>query len=227
MPQKFQNNARSLLASAILAADTSLTLESGGGELFPIANVGVNALPSANDWFKMTLTNVSDPLNPPATVYHEIVYVRTRTSGSSVMSNIMRGQEGTTARDWDVGTVAGLRMTALDVQQVVQSDWSNIPGTDISGAYTLQYTDGGRMRTHTTSDAITIPPNVFSPDDGAENVVVVCQKSVSQCGLLAGAGVTLRWVNGVVGNRVLRPYAVATILCIGPNEFIVTGQGVA
>lgn len=227
MPQKFQNNARSLLASAILAADTSLTVESGGGDLFPVANVGANSLPSANDWYKLTLTNVSDPVNPPATVYHEIVYVRTRTSGSSVMSNIMRGQEGTTARDWDVGTVAGLRMTAIDVQNVAESDWSNIPGTTQAAAYTLQYGDGGRMIIHTSTGDVTVPAGVFSPADGAENVVVVCQASDAQCNLVGAAGVTLRWINGVTGNRVLKPYALASVVCIGSNHFVVTGQGVA
>lgn len=227
MPQQFQNNARSLLASAILAADTSLTVESGGGDLFPVANVGANSLPSANDWYKLTLTNLSNPLSPPATVFREIVYVRTRASGSSVMSNIMRGQEGTTARDWDVGTVAGLRMTAKDVSDVVGSDWSNIPGTSQATAYTLQYSDGGRMVIHSGTGDVTIPAGVFSPADGSENVVVVCQASDSPCNLVGAAGVTLRWVNGVTGNRVLRPYAMASIVCIGGNHFVVTGQGVA
>jgi hypothetical protein len=227
MPQKFTNNSRGLLASAIASGATSLTLASGVGDLFPVANVGANTLPSANDWFKLTLTNLSNPATPPATVFREVVYVRTRTSGSSVLSDIMRGQEGTTARDWDVGTVAGLRMTADDVMNVVQSDWSNIPGTNQATAYTLQYSDGGRMVIHSGAGDVTIPAGVFSPADGAENVVVVCQASDSQCNLIGAAGVTLRWLNGVQGNRVLRPYAMASIVCIASNHFVVTGQGVA
>ena len=227
MTQKFKNNARSLLASAILAADTSLTIESGAGDLFPVADVGLNSLPSANDWYKHTLTNVSDPLNPPASVFHEIVYVRSRVSGSSVMSNIMRGQEGTTARNWDVGTVVAPRMTAMDVQSVVEGDWSNIPGVVTASAYTLQFSDGGKMIIHEGSGDITVPANVFSPSAGSENVVVVCRAADLQCNLIAAPGVTFRWINGAVGNRVLKPYAMASIVCIGVNHFVITGQGVA
>jgi hypothetical protein len=111
MPQQFKNNARALLASGITAADTALTVEAPKADLFPTANVGAGAVPSANDWFKVTLENASGQC--------EIIYVRTRTAGSAVFSNVMRGQEGTTARAYAAGDVVGLRMTAVDVTNAI------------------------------------------------------------------------------------------------------------
>lgn len=111
MGQKFANNARALLASGIGAADTSLTVEAPKADLFPVANVGAAALPSVNDWFKCTLENTSGQC--------EIIYVRTRPSGNALFTNVMRGQEGTTARVYAAGDVIGLRMTALDVETVI------------------------------------------------------------------------------------------------------------
>ena len=108
MPQLFTNNARALLASGITDSATSLTVEASKADLFPTANVGSGSVPSANNWFKATLQD--------ATGNVEIVYVRTRTAGSGVFSNVIRGQEGTTARSFSAGTVVGLRITSADVE---------------------------------------------------------------------------------------------------------------
>jgi len=111
MPQQFKNNARALLASGIAAGDTTLTVEAPKADLFPTANTGASAVPAVTDWFKATLENSAGQC--------EIVYVRTRTAGSAVFSNVLRGQEGTTARAYAAGDVVGLRLTALDIQSVV------------------------------------------------------------------------------------------------------------
>jgi hypothetical protein len=107
MPQQFSNNARSTLASSINDSATSLTIQSGAADLFPVADVGAESLPSADDWFKATIQDVSGNV--------EIIYVRTRTSGSAVFSNVIRGQEGTTARSFVSGAIIGLRVTAADL----------------------------------------------------------------------------------------------------------------
>jgi hypothetical protein len=127
MPQQFSNNARSTLASSINSSATSLTIQSGAADLFPIADVGTGDLPSADDWFKATLQDVSGNV--------EIIYVRTRVSGSAVFSNVIRGQEGTTARSFVAGTVIGLRVTAEDIQASI-----GILGADntFSGENTFQ-----------------------------------------------------------------------------------------
>jgi hypothetical protein len=117
MPQLFTNNARSTLVGTISNSATSLTVQSSAADLFPVADVGSGSLPSTDDWFKATLQDVSGNV--------EIIYVRTRNSGSAVFSNILRGQEGTTAREFVAGSVIGLRVTASDIQASI-----NIPGAD-------------------------------------------------------------------------------------------------
>ncbi len=104
MGQLFANAARTTLATAISAADTSITLALG--DSFPVANTGSNAISDAKDWFKVVLDDGSNI---------EIVYVRTHTSNSETFVDVLRGQDGTTARNWSAGVVVGLRMTAQDV----------------------------------------------------------------------------------------------------------------
>jgi hypothetical protein len=111
MPQQFSNNARSTLTSTISDSATSLTIQAGAADLFPAANVGTGSIPSADNWFKATLQDVSGNV--------EIIYVRTRTAGSAVFGNILRGQEGTTARTFVAGAIVGLRVTAADIQAAI------------------------------------------------------------------------------------------------------------
>ena len=117
MPQQLSNNARSTLVSTINDTATSLTIQSGAADLFPVADVGSGSLPSVDDWFKATLQDVSGHV--------EIIYVRTRNSGSAVFSNVLRGQEGTTARSFVAGAIVGLRVTAADIQGVIDLPGSN------------------------------------------------------------------------------------------------------
>jgi hypothetical protein len=126
MPQQFSNNARSVLQSSITDTATSLTIAAGAADLFPTANVGTGSIPSVNNWFKATIQDVSGNV--------EIIYVRTRNAGSAVFSNILRGQEGTTARTFVAGSVVGLRVTAADIQASV-----NLPGANTTYAGSNTY----------------------------------------------------------------------------------------
>lgn len=108
MAQQFKNNARALLVAGISDTDTSFVVESAKADLFPVANTGANPVPAVTDWFKVTLQNPSGAV--------EIVAVRTRAAGSGIMSNVLRGQDGTTPLNFLAGTVVGLRITADDVQ---------------------------------------------------------------------------------------------------------------
>lgn len=108
MAQQFTNNARALLVAGVSPTDTSIVIESAKADLFPVANVGTGSLPSANNWFKATLQDANGNV--------EIVAVRTRTAGSGILANVIRGYEGTTALAFVSGTVVGLRITAADVQ---------------------------------------------------------------------------------------------------------------
>ena len=117
MPQQFSNNARSTLTSSITDTATSMTIESAAADLFPTADTGSGSIPATTDWFKATLQDVSGNV--------EIIYVRTRTAGSAVFGNVLRGREGTTARSFVSGSVVGLRVTAADIQASI-----NIPGAN-------------------------------------------------------------------------------------------------
>jgi hypothetical protein len=111
MAQQFKNNARALLTASITNTATTIVVEATKADLFPVANVGTGSLPSTSDWFKVTLQDSSGNV--------EIVAVRTRTAGSGILSNVIRGYDGTTALAFVSGTVAGLRITAEDVQEAL------------------------------------------------------------------------------------------------------------
>jgi hypothetical protein len=109
MPQKFANNARALLTGSITAASTSLTVEAGKADRFPVANTTSHATPL--DWFKIGVTDTAGNL--------EVMYVGTRPAGSGSFSVLLRGQEGTTARSFAAGSFVQSSLTALDVQNVL------------------------------------------------------------------------------------------------------------
>ena len=106
MAQKFANAARTTVALTINDTDTTLTVTDG--DAFPIANTGSSAISSAADWFKIVLQDEDDNI--------EVVYVRTHASDSETMSNLLRGQEGTTAREFLAGAIVGLRPTSGDAE---------------------------------------------------------------------------------------------------------------
>ena len=108
MGQKFTNVARATLASGISDTATEITITTGAGTLFPVANTGLEPVSPDADWFKIVFQDVTGQF--------EIAYVRTHASDADVMTNILRGQEGTTAQSWGVGTIVGLRLTAADIE---------------------------------------------------------------------------------------------------------------
>lgn len=109
MAQLFKNAARSPLQASILAADTSLTVDAALADLFPVATTDASAVGTGGlDWFKAVLQDTSGNI--------EIVYVRTRALGDANFTNVIRGQEGTTARNYAAGSIVGLRLTAADYE---------------------------------------------------------------------------------------------------------------
>lgn len=108
MPQKFSDAARATLQGSISATATSL-LVSSGGEKFPFANTGSATPGPLTDWFKAVLQDAT---------HFEIILVRSHGTGTEtnlqLFTDILRGQDGTTARSFASGTVMGLRQTAAD-----------------------------------------------------------------------------------------------------------------
>jgi len=97
MTQLFANNAFSTLAGAITNTATSLTVQAGAGAKFPS--------PSGGDYFLVTLFQLIGGIE----ANHEVVKVTARSVDTFT---IVRGQEGTTARAWDVGDQVSHRGTA-------------------------------------------------------------------------------------------------------------------
>ena len=162
MPQLFTNTARALLAAGISDTDTSLTVEAAKADLFPTANTGTGSVPAATNWFKLTLQDTSGNV--------EIVYVRTRTAGSGVCSNVMRGQEGTTALAFSAGTVAGLRITADDAERSIAAAANSVQLTGnqtVEGTKTFssQIVASGGVQGDVTGNAGTVTNGVYTTGD--------------------------------------------------------------
>lgn len=112
MSQLFANRAISILQATINSSATSLTVEAGKADRFPVADTGTDPVNTAGkDWFKAVLRDSAGNW--------EIVYVRTRTLGSAVLSNVQRAQEGTTAIGFASGSIVKLGITAADVEDAL------------------------------------------------------------------------------------------------------------
>lgn len=98
MNQVFSNNASSTLEAAINATDTSLVVLAGQGDLFPETTGGAE--------FFVTLAEFD---STGREVDWEICRVTNRVGKTLT---ILRGQDGTAARAWPVGTRVELRVTA-------------------------------------------------------------------------------------------------------------------
>lgn len=109
MAQKFSNGARSRLVSSITNSATSFTIESATADLMPVANTSNWGAPA--DWFKAVLQNDLGQI--------EIIHVGVRGLGSGVLSNVLRGRDGTVALAFAAGSVIGLRLTAADVESAL------------------------------------------------------------------------------------------------------------
>lgn len=97
---KFKNNAVSTLAAQLLVGGATMTVATGEGNLFPVVTAG------SGDWFKVTLVDSSGN--------REIVKVTLRETDSDVLT-ITRAQEGTVARQFEIGDIVSHRITASEL----------------------------------------------------------------------------------------------------------------
>ena len=96
---------------------------------------------------------------------------------------------------------------------------TDVPQNAQTAAYTLVASDNGKHVSITTG-GVTVPSGVFS----AGNIVTIYNDSGSSQTITQGASVTLREAGTAnTGNRTLGQRGLATILCVGSNEFVVTG----
>jgi hypothetical protein len=59
----------------------------------------------------------------------------------------------------------------------------------------------------------------------AGDVVVIYNNTAGNLSILRGAGVTMYWVAGADATRTLATRGLASIVCVGSNTFVITGQG--
>lgn len=112
MAVKLSNNATSTLSAAISANATALTIQANDVALFPALGGG--------DWFPATLVSATGAM--------EIVRVTARDGATMT---IQRGQEGTTAKAFPVGSKIDLRLTTaalLDLTTLIQAKLIEVLG---------------------------------------------------------------------------------------------------
>lgn len=100
---QFANNANSILAAPINSVVTTLQVQAGTGALFPT--------PIANQPFFLTLLDAATQQT------NEIVLVTARVGD---VLTIARGQDGTTAKNWNGGDICVNLVTAATVQNMEQ-----------------------------------------------------------------------------------------------------------
>jgi len=98
-----------------------------------------------------------------------------------------------------------------------------LPNNAKSTSYVLAAGDVGELINITTG-GVTVPSGVFS----AGNSVTIYNNSGSSQTITQGSGVTLRLAGvSTTGNRTLDQRGLANVLCVGSNEFVISGAGLS
>lgn len=144
----------------------------------------------------------------------KLAYLYEDGSGNLLIDNsILAGGNIVAAGSVTAGTTVS--DTAGNVREV--------PVNAQTSSYTLQASDSGKYISITTGGVI-VPASIFT----SNQVVSIYNNSGSSQSISAGGGVTLRLVGTTTtGTRTLSNYGLATILCVGSNQFVVTGGGIS
>jgi len=186
----FANNAKTTLAAPISSATLTATLASGTGSLFPN--------PSAGQGFYLTFVDAATGL------INEIVLVTART-GDTI--TIVRGQDGTTAKNWLAGDTAAMFPTGGTQANMVQEDQLQ------KGTYTYG-TAGGTANALTA----TIVSQLSTIPDGFNFIVKASNTNTGASTLVLTLGSTILSSAPVVkGNNV--PLAGGDIVTGYPCQF--------
>ena len=98
-----------------------------------------------------------------------------------------------------------------------------IPQNSQIASYIFAATDTGKHISITTG-GVTNPSGIF----GAGDVVSVYNESGSDQVISSSGGITVRQAGTAnTGDRTLAQYGLATVLCVGDSEFVVSGAGLS
>lgn len=187
---RFTNNASGTLAAGIAPGDTSLTLNSGQGSLFPTL--------SGSQYCKVTLEDVGGNI--------EICHMTLRAGD---VLTVVRGQEGTTALSFASGSRVEMRLTAAALQEFLQRTGDALSGTyDMTGG-TLsngQIIDAEIINSPIRGDAgvttneLVVPPGGGPPTIGGELIYTAANLTLTVLqGLTFSVGTIVMWY-GVIGG---------------------------
>lgn len=109
------NNATSLLAGAIDAAATTLSIDNADAAKFPV--------PAAGDWFPLTIVDNAGNME-----------VLRATARAGAIITVSRAQEGTTAKAFAAGARIDLRATAAALNDVGEKATTKTVGAAMAGA---------------------------------------------------------------------------------------------
>ena len=99
----------------------------------------------------------------------------------------------------------------------------NVPQNTQSANYTLVASDAGH-HVNITSGDVTVPQGVFTVGD----VISIYNGSATTSDILAATGVDLYFAGtSLTGTRTLQYRGIATILCVGTDDFVVCGVGIS
>lgn len=176
-----KNNAYSRVAASLAAVGTTLTVDTGTGDRFPIAGSG--------NYFKLTLQDAANNI--------EIIKVTARAASSDSLT-IERAQEGTTARAWSIGDIVELRLTAgvtAPLQVLEEADTAalirgkiDVPtraGGDASGSWNINSATATALQTARTINGVSF--------NGTANITITANTPNS---LTPGAFLTGSAFNG-------------------------------
>lgn len=187
---RWTNNGSSTLAAGIASGDTSLTIASLTGALFPVVTGSQYAKITVED----TLGNI------------EIMHMTARAGD---VLTVVRAQEGTVALAFPSGSRVELRVTAGELSEFLQKTADTMPGAyDCTGGiFTAPSVRDGevvnspiRGETGVTSNQFVVPPGGGAPTIGGAVVYTTANLNQAAINALAFPVGTVLMFNGSIGN---------------------------
>ena len=116
----------------------------------------------------------------------------------------------------------GLNVAGVVTCTVVEARVPNIPQNVQASTYTLVKADAGK---HINAGGnVTVNSGIFAIGD----CISIFNDTTGNITIIQGSSVTLRLVADTgTGTRTLANYGLAAVLCVGSNEFVVSGGGVS